>query len=104
MSGLPAASQRRYCANWSVVEDGIGTTVTVLPVSCSQGFISSCMIARSLPVEPETKLTLTAPAAEAQSTPSAAPMAAPARIDGRSSRMSLSSPKLQAVIRFAPDT
>ena len=41
MSALPAASQSLYCANWSVVEDGIGTKVTVLPVFSSQGFTSS---------------------------------------------------------------
>ena len=61
-----------------MVEDGIGTMVTVLPVRSSQGFISSFRMARSLPVDPETKLTLTAPAVVAQSIARAAPASVPA--------------------------
>ena len=67
MSALPAASHSRYWANWSVVDDGIGTMVTVLPVSASQGLTSSRITSMSLPVAPETKLTFTASAAVAQS-------------------------------------
>ena len=33
--GVLAASQSLYWPNWSVVEDGIGTMVTLLPVFCS---------------------------------------------------------------------
>src|SRR5436309_2693977 len=65
MSELPAASHSLYWANWSVVEDGIGTMVTVSPVAAVNFLNSSVRNWMSAPVAPETKCSSTALAAVA---------------------------------------
>src|SRR5262245_34993587 len=54
MSELPAASHNLYWPNWSVVDDGIGTMVTLLPVFFSNWSSMSRRICRPLPVSPDT--------------------------------------------------